>query len=88
MLEFKPDEDFRAIILVRDCINENEIYGYLVMKRDKKTNTFRFDDIQKRIYELKNEIGDEYTVNEIMDIIVDEFDDVIEFQYYMQDFEI
>lgn len=88
MLEFKPDKDFRAITLVRDCINGNEIYGYLVMKRDTETNTFRFDDIQKRIYELKNEIGDEYTVNEIMDIIVDEFDDVIEFQYYMQDFEI
>lgn len=63
--------------------NEEIIYGILKIRLDKMTKTYRLDDIQKKIYELKEEIGIRYTmqdiVKEVMELILNEFDNIIEF---------
>ena len=63
--------------------NEEIIYGILKIRLEKKKKTYRLDDIQKKIYELKEEIGIRYTmqdiVKEVMELILNEFDNIIEF---------
>lgn len=73
------------IIIIQDNINPDTIYGYLKLVLDKNTNSYRIQDIQNRIYELKEEIGEEYTVNEIMEIIVNEFENIIEYNDNVED---
>ena len=66
-------------IILKDCVNENTVYGILKVELDKKTGTYRLDEIQNRIYELKEEIGEEYTVEDVMVVILDEFDNIVEY---------
>ena len=67
------------LVILKDCVNEDTIYGILKIKLDETTGTYRLDEIQNRIYELKEEIGEEYTVEDVMSIILDEFDNIVEF---------
>ena len=73
------------IAILRDCYNEDTIYGVLVLKYDKKTKGFNRDEIQKRIYELKEEIGADYTVDEIVDRLCNEFDNIENYYDLLED---
>lgn len=77
--KYKSFGSCERFIILRDCVNEDMIYGILKVKLDKATRTYRTDDIQNRIYELKEEIGEEYTVEDIMEVILNEFDNIVEF---------
>lgn len=65
-------------VILKDCVNEDTIYGILKVASDEKGN-YNIDKIQNRIYELKEEIGEDYTVNDVMTQILDEFENVIEY---------
>lgn len=65
-------------VILKDCVNEDTIYGILKVASDEKGN-YNIDKIQNRIYELKEEIGEDYMVNDVMTQILDEFENVIEY---------
>lgn len=77
--KYKSFGSCERLVILKDCVNEDTIYGILKVELDKKTGTYRLDEIQNRIYELKEEIGEEYTVDDVMVIILDEFDNIVEF---------
>ncbi len=77
--KYKSFGSCERFVILKDCVNEDTIYGILKVKLDKATRTYRTDDIQNRIYELKEEIGEEYTVEDIMEVILNEFDNIVEF---------
>ena len=77
--KFKGFGSCERFVILKDCVNEEEVYGILKIKLDKKTGTYRLDEIQNRIYELKEEIGEEYTVEDVMNVILDEFDNIVEY---------
>ena len=73
------------IAILRDCYNEDTIYGVLVLKYDKKAKGFNRDEIQKRIYELKEEIGADYTVDDIVEQLCKEFDNIESYYDLLED---
>ena len=77
--KYKSFGSCEKFVILKDCVNEDTIYGILKVELDKKTGTYRLDEIQNRIYELKEEIGEEYTVDDVMVIILDEFDNIVEY---------
>ena len=79
MEKFKSFGSCERFVILKDCVNENTLYGILKVELDKKTGTYRLDEIQNRIYELKEKIGEEYTVDDVMSIILDEFDNIVEY---------
>lgn len=79
MFKYKSFGDCERIVILRDCTNEDTIYGFFRLTLDRNTDTYRIEDIQERIYELKDEIGEDYTVEDVMEIVLTEFDNIIEF---------
>lgn len=77
--KYKSFGSCERFVILKDCVNEDTIYGILKVKLDEKTGSYRTDNIQDRIYELKEEIGEEYTVEDIMETILNEFDNIVEF---------
>lgn len=74
-----------SIAILRDCYNEDTIYGILQLKYDKKTKSYNRDKIQQRIYELKEEIGADYTVDDIVERLCNEFDNIENYYDLLED---
>lgn len=78
--KYKSFGSGERFVILKDCIcNEFVPYGILKVKLDEKTGTYRLDEIQRAIYRVKEEIGEDYTVDEVMEEVISEFDNIVEF---------
>lgn len=64
----------KRYLVLRDCNIENTTYELLKLTT-VGTNDINeeIEKVQNRIYELKDKIGEEYTVEEVLNILLDEF---------------
>ena len=64
----------KRYLVLRDCNIEKTTYELLKLTT-VGTNDINeeIEKVQNRIYELKDKIGEEYTVEEVLNILLDEF---------------
>lgn len=77
--KYKSFGSCERFVILKDCVNEDTIYGILKVKLDETTRTYRVDEIQNAIHRVKEEIGEDYTVDEVMEEVLNEFDNIVEF---------
>ena len=77
--KYKSFGSCERLVILKDCVNEDTIYGILKVELDETTGTYRLDEIQNAIYRIKEEIGEDYTVDEVMEEVLSKFDNIVEF---------
>ena len=64
----------KRYLVLRDCNIENTTYELLKVTTVGNTDIDEeIEKIQNKIYELKEKIGEEYTVEEVLNMLLDEF---------------
>ena len=64
----------KRYLVLRDCNIENTTYELLKLTTVGNTDIDEeIEKIQNKIYELKEKIGEEYTVEEVLNMLLDEF---------------
>lgn len=64
----------KRYLVLRDCNIENTTYELLKLTTVGNTDiNEEIEKIQNKIYELKEKIGEEYTVEEVLNMLLDEF---------------
>ena len=64
----------KRYLVLKDCNIDETTYGLLKVTTVGNTDiNEEIEKIQNRIYELKDKIGEEYTVEEVLNILLDEF---------------
>lgn len=73
-------------IILKDCSND-EIYG--ILKVDLGINNdFKIEKIQEEINKIKDEIGAEFTVNDVLDELFNRFDNIVDYETFSSFLEI
>lgn len=64
----------KRYLVLKDCNIDETTYGLLKITTVGNTDiNEEIEKIQNKIYELKEKIGEEYTVEEVLNILLDEF---------------
>lgn len=64
----------KRYLVLKDCNVEETTYGLLKVTTVGNTDIDEeIEKIQNKIYELKEKIGEEYTVEEVLNMLLDEF---------------
>lgn len=64
----------KRYLVLKDCNIDETTYGLLKVTTVGNTDiNEEIEKIQNKIYELKDKIGEEYTVEEVLNILLDEF---------------
>lgn len=64
----------KRYLVLKDCNVDETTYGLLKVTTVGNTDiNEEIEKIQNKIYELKEKIGEEYTVEEVLNILLDEF---------------
>lgn len=64
----------KRYLVLKDCNVDETTYGLLKITTVGNTDiNEEIEKIQNKIYELKEKIGEEYTVEEVLNMLLDEF---------------
>lgn len=64
----------KRYLVLKDCNVDETTYGLLKVTTVGNTDIDEeIEKIQNKIYELKEKIGEEYTVEEVLNMLLDEF---------------
>lgn len=64
----------KRYLVLKDCNIDETTYGLLKITTVGNTDiNEEIEKIQNKIYELKEKIGEEYTVEEVLNMLLDEF---------------
>lgn len=64
----------KRYLVLKDCNIDETTYGLLKVTTVGNTDiNEEIEKIQNKIYELKDKIGEEYTVEEVLNMLLDEF---------------
>lgn len=64
----------KRYLVLKDCNIDETTYGLLKVTTVGNTDiNEEIEKIQNKIYELKEKIGEEYTVEEVLNMLLDEF---------------
>lgn len=64
----------KRYLVLKDCNIDETTYGLLKITTVGNTDiNEEIERIQNKIYELKEKIGEEYTVEEVLNMLLDEF---------------